>query len=293
MGTVHILLRGSGGVAISPHSLFADAVGIPNNWVGDAVGVAIGITVVALILMILNYVAIFKIITKAGYSGWWILLPLMPVFASIASYVVLDKVTCSPLQPTCQVGSFDPTTTLVLLWILSGVSVFLSWIFFLVFAFSNWPVMRELRMQQSLNQTAQTPVAYSTAPGYAAPVQYSPPVPAQAVAPSFPTDIRCPYCGTTSPAGTTFCGTCGGNLIPRSSRSDATPAETVAPVPAVMADPGPSPAPVSVPVTPAVPIPTVGQFAMPPAPPTRCPNCFQSASPETAFCGTCGTKLGA
>ncbi len=41
----------------------------------------------ALSVAVLNLIATVKIITKAGYSGWWILAPVAPVVLTFATLV--------------------------------------------------------------------------------------------------------------------------------------------------------------------------------------------------------------
>jgi len=53
------------------------------------VGVAIAVVflVVELALLILSIVAGVKIITKAGYSGWWVLITLVPLVGAVMFFV--------------------------------------------------------------------------------------------------------------------------------------------------------------------------------------------------------------
>lgn len=82
----------------------------------------------------LNLVAFYKIITKAGYSGNWILLVLAPFVAYLIGLVVLvHDVRSRSFHP----GNFVD-------WF--GLAAFLAlieYIFFLVFAFSEWPALRQ------------------------------------------------------------------------------------------------------------------------------------------------------
>ena len=52
---------------------FLAATSFLSNGSGDVV-LGILVLLVALAVIVLDYIAIFKIITKAGYSGWWIIL---------------------------------------------------------------------------------------------------------------------------------------------------------------------------------------------------------------------------
>jgi hypothetical protein len=84
----------------------------------------------------LNVVAVYKIITKAGYSGNWILLFLAPFVAYLIGLVVLFHDIRS--------GSFHAARFAD--WFgLAGLLLFIEYIFFLVFAFSEWPALRQRR----------------------------------------------------------------------------------------------------------------------------------------------------
>jgi hypothetical protein len=82
----------------------------------------------------LNVVAVYKIITKAGYSGTWTLLVLAPFVAYLIGLVVLANDVRSR---SFQAHSFA-------VWFgLAGFLLFVEYIFFLVFAFSDWPALRQ------------------------------------------------------------------------------------------------------------------------------------------------------
>ena len=82
----------------------------------------------------LNLVAVYKIITKAGYSGKWIVLVVAPFIAELIGFVVFaDDVHSRNFHA----GNFAP-------WFaLAGLLAFIEYILFLVFAFSNWPTLRQ------------------------------------------------------------------------------------------------------------------------------------------------------
>jgi hypothetical protein len=154
--------------------------------------------------MVLNFVAIFKIITKAGYSGWWLLLPLAPLLASVFTLIVIDHQANSPFSTSSV--AFDVTT--IIGWLVFvGVSTFANWIFFLVFAFSDWPVRRQARQgnpyatASSIMVPDNTVVAHVGVP----PAQWAP-----APRPP-PSAVRasCANCGSPVPPGIAFCGQCG------------------------------------------------------------------------------------
>jgi len=107
--------------------------------------------VIYLAILVVTVVAYVKIITKAGYSGWWVLIGLVPI-----ANVVL----------------------------------------FLIFAFAEWPVLRELRMMRQYSGGGPgfgRPVAYGPGPGAV------PPPSAAGPAPAGPWGHRPPGSPTTTP----------------------------------------------------------------------------------------------
>jgi hypothetical protein len=98
------------------------------------------VLVVQLVLLVLNFVAVSKIITKAGYSPRWILVPLTTVGLWVVTFILLvvdvrtEIVGGGTLSVPVSLSSFK------LLQGLDLVSVLVTWILFLVFAFSDWPV---------------------------------------------------------------------------------------------------------------------------------------------------------
>ncbi len=86
---------------------------------------------------VLNLVGTVKIITKAGYSGWWILVPFGPVVQTFATSVVGSHAVVSGI--TTRSFDFAPTGALALIDL---SSVILSEVVFLIFAFRQWPVLR-------------------------------------------------------------------------------------------------------------------------------------------------------
>jgi hypothetical protein len=96
--------------------------------------------VVEIGLLFLNFYAVSKIITKAGYSAKWILVPLAPVCLWIISIVVLVLDTRSltvggtTVNLPVNLGNFEALEALDFL------STVVTWVFFMIFAFSTWPV---------------------------------------------------------------------------------------------------------------------------------------------------------
>jgi hypothetical protein len=98
------------------------------------------VLVVQLALLVLNFVAVSKIITKAGYSSKWIVVPLTSLGLWVVTFILLvvdvrtEVIGGSTLSVPVTLSSFK------LLEGLDLVSVVVTWVFFLIFAFSDWPV---------------------------------------------------------------------------------------------------------------------------------------------------------
>jgi hypothetical protein len=107
---------------------------------GGLVDLVIGIG-----LLVLDFVAVAKIITKAGYSSRWILVPLAPVFLWLVSIVLLAVDVRTVFIGDATVSVPVGLANFQILEILDFLSVFVTWVFFLIFAFSNWPVSTQRR----------------------------------------------------------------------------------------------------------------------------------------------------
>ncbi len=155
--------------------------------------------IIGLGLMILNVVAVFKIITKAGYSGWWMLVVVGPLVILLVGGAIISNAART------NSASFNIRAFVVWL-VVDGVSIFAQWIFFLVFAFSDWPVRRQLRrgLHVPMVPVAPNPLSH--------PNQLHHP---QAPSPTVSTPVlvraglRCPYCGEPTNPETRICLTCG------------------------------------------------------------------------------------
>ena len=101
--------------------------------------------VVFFILMILSVVAGIQVITKAGYSPWWILLPLsLPVLYTVELAVVFHGFSSS----LGTYGAFDLQGIVdeaKVLSVLALLDLLANYAMFMVFAFSDWPVMQAAR----------------------------------------------------------------------------------------------------------------------------------------------------
>jgi hypothetical protein len=90
-------------------------------------------------LLFLDYWATMRIITQAGYSSAWILLPLAPLVLTIVCYAIF----WNDLHEIYFGGGFGfgDIGNARLFWHLDEFSILLNWIFYLVFAFSRWPAV--------------------------------------------------------------------------------------------------------------------------------------------------------
>ena len=88
----------------------------PAGLSGGGAGILGALLIIELIFLVVFIVAYVKILQKAGYSGWWVLIGLVP---------------------------------------------FVNLVFFLIFAFTKWPVNREVEMLR-----AQLAGGYGASPGY-------------------------------------------------------------------------------------------------------------------------------
>jgi hypothetical protein len=119
----------------------------------------------------LNVVAVYKIITKAGYSGNWIVLVFAPFIAVVIGFVVFVSDVRSR---NFHAGNFT-------YWFaLGGLLMFIDYIFFLVFAFSEWPALRQRRQSYQSRYGyggPGFPPRFGTGPGVRPPGAASPPAP--------------------------------------------------------------------------------------------------------------------
>ncbi len=215
-------------------------------------GVVVLVVLVYLAVGVVNFVAVYKIITKAGYSGWWILLPLIPLIATAITIGVLAHGQASTFSASTLSVDF---TTIVAYWVFTGIAFLVNWIFFLVFAFSDWPVRRRVRQFEGMFPPMPyghafggqvVPGAPPVVPfGAAQAMPYAQPAPPGPFAPATPTRAMprpamptatgaaagiagpvCPSCHARNLVGSTFCGSCGTALaLPAASAPNPTPRE--------------------------------------------------------------------
>jgi len=102
-----------------------------------------------LVLSVVTVVGAIQIITKAGYSPWWILLPLsLPVL-----WIVDIAIAFSGLSSAIGTyGAFDLQTIVTeakVMSTLTALDILANYAMFAVFAFSDWPVMQAARARHT------------------------------------------------------------------------------------------------------------------------------------------------
>ena len=97
-------------------------------------GYLLGFLVVLIGIAALNTVAVLQIITKAGYSGWWVMAPASAVLLALVIFAI-------SLHAAISFSAISLRTASDLVWVEFFVDLF-NWILFLIFAFSDWPALR-------------------------------------------------------------------------------------------------------------------------------------------------------
>jgi hypothetical protein len=130
--------------------------------------------IIALILFVLTIVCYIQIITKAGYSPWWILLPLsLPVLWLIATADAFHGFSSG----LGTFGVFDPQGIAdqekALGWLIL-LDIIANYVMLVAFAFSDWPVIQAARSRfpaagdtggRSAPRLPQRPSGPAPAPG--------------------------------------------------------------------------------------------------------------------------------
>lgn len=89
--------------------------------------------VIMLVLFLLSPLAWYQIITKAGYSGWWVLVDLIPQ----TSMTILWFLQRSEIDGV----TFNSYSTLDFWFWVSVISWLVGWALFVVFSFLAWPAL--------------------------------------------------------------------------------------------------------------------------------------------------------
>jgi hypothetical protein len=94
--------------------------------------------------MVVWFVGLIQVITKAGYSPWWILLPVsLPVL-----YLITIATVFQGFGGIGTYGAFDVQGVVneaAVLGLLTFLDIIANFAMFVVFAFSDWPVMQAAR----------------------------------------------------------------------------------------------------------------------------------------------------
>jgi len=131
-----------------------------------------GITdlVILLGILALNFFAVAKIITKAGYSPKWIWVPLTPVCLWFFTFILLTvDVRTIVLANNATVSLPVSLGNFLLLEVIDFLSVVVTWVFFLIFAFSTWPVSVARRETRSFEADPRTTFVPASRPWAGAP----------------------------------------------------------------------------------------------------------------------------
>jgi hypothetical protein len=161
--------------------------------------------VILVAILALNYYAISRIIGQAGYSRAWIILPLLPVALTIASSVI----TLYRLHEALKHGGFGSINISGsgLTWNLDALSIFVNWVFFLIFAFTRWPVSdgRSDFRRSKQNSITQAPAQVAASATPTAGPRRSPGVPSRSAstAVAAPSMSTAPESVAASPSGGT------------------------------------------------------------------------------------------
>ena len=193
---------------------------------------------IALCLLILNYWAATRIIRQAGYSSAWIVVPFAPLVITVAVMVIAHNDLVA-LVHGVPIGFFG-ANGLSALWRLDELSGLVFWLFFLIFAFSKWPVSNRTMAPRDSGQRRQPPSAPLNGVGAdrsttARPNPTNPPSPREAsggsstdlgrgggVAPQSAAvgqrkAIYCGWCGESTPGNRGLSHDCGSKDRPMTS----------------------------------------------------------------------------
>jgi hypothetical protein len=175
-------------------------------------------------LLFLNYWATMRIITQAGYSARWIALPLAPLVFTIICYIIFwNDVRGIFFGGGFGLG-FGNINNIKWFWRLDELSIFLNWLFYIIFAFSRWPVSGTWRSHEPEGPRVPSPLranlgsaAGPVAPPASAPVARAMPVSpggpsvgaARTPAATRPSAQCCAWCGESLPGNRALFHDCG------------------------------------------------------------------------------------
>jgi hypothetical protein len=115
-------------------------------------------------VVVLTLVASVRIVTKAGYSAWWIAVPLTALALQIMSLILGVSSLAGLIQSPLGFNQTEYDIAKVLAKMSLAADI-LTWVLFLVFAFSDWPALSgpRTRVHQYAGDTG-TPVPPAQAP---------------------------------------------------------------------------------------------------------------------------------
>lgn len=176
-------------------------------------------------MLFLNYWATMRIIAQAGYSPLWILLPLAPLVLTTICYLIFWADVHEVFFGGGFGVGFGIDSHVTFIWHVDELSIVLSWLFFIIFAFSRWPVSGErhtrdagglpppLRTDPGRPTTAPPPLPDSSGVARYASTTALPSAPRPAVTPSAPASRTraqyCAWCGESLPGNRALFHDCG------------------------------------------------------------------------------------
>jgi hypothetical protein len=165
--------------------------------------------------IVLNYWAMMRIITQAGYSSLWIVLPLAPMVLTITCYVLLWTDIHRIFFD--QEFGFEGFSNASLFWHLDELSIVLNWVFFIIFAFSTWPMSgghpRDRSMPEPSSPASATPSGpASRAPSGAVNAVAPRAMPSSGAGPGSAPAPAATAAAAPKRVGTQFCPWCGESL---------------------------------------------------------------------------------
>jgi hypothetical protein len=148
--------------------------------------------VVELFMTVVSIVAAIKILKKAGYPGFYVLILFVPVPVYFITALIAVHDT---LHGGLQTGTFSLGLGIDFL------ATLVSWFAYLAFAFRQWPIERDLH-EALANKAGRIVSAARAAATPDDPV-------AAAAAPVMSGGLACSNCSTVAPRGAKFCYNCG------------------------------------------------------------------------------------
>lgn len=200
-------------------------MGLVTPIIASSAGGAISLVIIIGVI-VLNYYATSRIISQAGYSPLWIVVPIAPfVLTLICEIILWHDLHTILLGGSLGTGGISGVGTF---WYLDAFAFLLNWILFLVFAFSRWPVSGNSyspgpstpRPPETYRAVPPRPTPASPTPGAAVPparvvpASGAGPGSGPAAAPSAPAPKRagaqfCPWCAESLPGNRALFHDCG------------------------------------------------------------------------------------